>query len=154
MVYDENGVYVGEGHWQGDVDDFQEGLEIKLDRPMACLQVMECTGTKEQDLSQVLGKRVREVEERRAARAPARRNREIAAPVEIAPDEAPATVIPLTPPRNMGGASTAASHPPAPRNMGAAGASTAAIHLMPLKNMGAWSKHAEDLLGRGRPIRG
>ncbi|KAH8122885.1 hypothetical protein ACSS6W_000380 [Trichoderma asperelloides] len=171
MVYDENGVYVGEGHWQGDVDDFQEGLEIKLDRPMACLQVMECTGTKEQDLSQVLGKRVREVEERRAAKAPARRNREIAAPAEIAPEEAPATVIPLTPPRNIGGASTAAVHPPAPRNMGdggastaashppaprnvrAGGASTAAIRLMPPKNMGAWSKHAEDLLGRGRPIR-
>ncbi|KAL6900194.1 hypothetical protein GGI43DRAFT_406657 [Trichoderma evansii] len=185
MVYDENGVYVGEGHWQGDVNDFQEGLEIKLDRPMACLQVMECTGTKEQDLSQVLGKRVREVEERRAARAPAKRNREIAAPVEIAPEEAPeealeealeeepeeepATVIPLTPPRNMGArsASAATIPPPPSRNMGGAsttaippppsrnvrGAATAAIHLVPPKNMGAWSKHAEDLLGRGRPIR-
>jgi hypothetical protein len=159
MVYDENGVYVGEGHWQGEVDDFQEGLEIKLDRPMACLQVMECTGTREQDLSQVLGKRVREVEERRAARAPVRRNREIAAPVEvpapvdIAMEEAPDTVIPLTPPRNTVRASAAAVRPTAPRNVEAKGAPAAPVHLIPPKNMGAWSKHAEDLLGRGRPIR-
>lgn len=171
MVYDDNGVYVGEGHWQGDMDDFQEGLEIKLDRPMACLQVMECTGTKEQDLSQVLGKRAREVEERRAARAPVRRNREVAAPVEIEPEEETECVIPSTPPSNMRrasavavhpmpprntkarGASTAAVHPVPPRNMEARDAPTAPTHLKPPKNMGAWGKHAEDLLGRGRPRR-
>jgi hypothetical protein len=104
MVYDEKEVYVGEGHWQGGVDQLKEGLEIMLDRPMAWVQIIEHTETKEQDLSQVLGKRAREVEERRAIR-------------------------------------NVRSAPAAP------------IQLMPLKITGAWSKHAEDLLGRGRPIR-
>lgn len=105
VVYDPSWIYVGDGHWQGDVDDFQEGLEIELDRPRACVQVIERTMTKEQDLSQVLGKRAREVEERRASRK-----------IRSAP--------------------------------------AAPIQLMPPKITGAWSKHAEDLLGRGRPIRG
>lgn len=103
VVQNEYGVQVVEGHWHGDVNDFREGLEIKLD--MVWVQVMERAGTKETDLSQVLGKRAREVEERRATR-------------------------------------NVRSAPTAP-----------AANLMSPKITGAWSKHAEELLGRGRPIR-
>ncbi|KAL7930376.1 hypothetical protein V8C35DRAFT_162294 [Trichoderma chlorosporum] len=60
MVYDEGGGFVGDGHWQGDESEVAEGLEMNLDRGMAIVQVLECTGSKEQDLGEVLGKRARE----------------------------------------------------------------------------------------------
>ncbi|KAL7787927.1 hypothetical protein V8C37DRAFT_389045 [Trichoderma ceciliae] len=127
MVYDDGGRFIGDGYWQGAEDEFQEGLEMNLDRGMAIVQVWERTGSKKQDLTEILGKRAREVEERRINAAtrtpaptaapsnPAKRSRGIAV-VEATPS---ITVIPLTPPRNGG----------------------------------AWSKHAEDLLGITRPTR-
>ncbi|KAK1255768.1 hypothetical protein MKX07_008027 [Trichoderma sp. CBMAI-0711] len=65
MVYDDGGGFVGDGHWQGNESEVAEGLEMNLDRGMAIVQLLECTGSREQDLGEVLGKRVREVEERR-----------------------------------------------------------------------------------------
>ncbi|KAL6830334.1 hypothetical protein V8C40DRAFT_184056 [Trichoderma camerunense] len=130
VVYDDGGGFVGDGHWQGDESEFTEGVEMNLDRGMVIVQVLECTGSKEQDLGEVLGKRVREVEERRvnaaaknpastvvASSNPAKRIRGIAAVVQAAPAPTTNTAIPL--PR--GG--------------------------------GAWSKHAVDLLGMTRPSR-
>jgi hypothetical protein len=174
MMYDDNGVFVGEGHWQGDKDSFQEGLETKLDRPMVCVQVMECTGSKEQDLTQVLGKRAREVEERRA-KASAKRTRDIAV------TEAPS---PRTPSRNT---STVATFSNRPRYTSAAAtfpnrlrntslipvsptfarnasvitisptppkhAPAAMISKIPSRDSGAWTEHADDLLGMRRPTR-
>ncbi|KAL7961840.1 hypothetical protein V8C34DRAFT_311704 [Trichoderma compactum] len=132
VVYDDGGGFVGDGHWQGDACEFTEGLEMNLDRGMVIVQVLECTGSKEQDLGEVLGKRAREVEERRvnaatknpastASSNPAKRSRGIAAVVRAAP----APVVPA--------------------------ATTTAIPLP--SNGGAWSKHAVDLLGMTRPCR-
>ncbi|KAL7965001.1 hypothetical protein HDV63DRAFT_388294 [Trichoderma sp. SZMC 28014] len=67
MLYDEGMVYFGEGYWDGGVTQFKEGIEVELDRPIAWVQVMERIETKEQKVSQILGKRAREVNERRAA---------------------------------------------------------------------------------------
>ncbi|KAL6797769.1 hypothetical protein GGI42DRAFT_85419 [Trichoderma sp. SZMC 28013] len=131
VVYDDGGGFVGDGHWQGDASEFTEGLEMNLDRGMVIVQVLECTGSKEQDLGEVLGKRAREVEERRvnaatknpastASSNPAKRSRGIAAVVQAAP----APVVPA--------------------------AATTAIPLP--SNGGAWSKHAVDLLGMTRPM--
>ncbi|KAL6691750.1 hypothetical protein J3F84DRAFT_385254 [Trichoderma pleuroticola] len=133
VVYDDGGGFVGDGHWQGDESEFTEGLEMKLDRGMVIVQVLECTGSKELDLGEVLGKRAREVEERRvnaaaknpastASSNPAKRSRGIAAAVVQA---APAPVAPVT--------------------------TIPAISLP--SNGGAWSKHAVDLLGMTRPCK-
>ncbi|KAL7916438.1 hypothetical protein GGI35DRAFT_40093 [Trichoderma velutinum] len=136
VVYDDGGGFVGDGHWQGDEGEFTEGLEMNLDRGMAIVQVLECTGSKEQDLGEVLGKRAREVEERRvnaatknpastASSNPAKRSRGIAAVLQAAPAAvATAAITTIT---------------------------TTAIP--PSRNGGAWSKHAVDLLGMTRPSR-
>ncbi|KAL7947970.1 hypothetical protein V8C42DRAFT_316283 [Trichoderma barbatum] len=138
MVYDDGGSFVGDGHWQGDDGEFTEGLEMNLDRGMAIVQVMECTGSKEQDLGEVLGKRVREVEERRINAAtknpastasssnPAKRSRGIAVVLQAPAPTAAATTTTTT-------IITTAIPPP--------------------QNGGAWSKHAADLLGMTRPSR-
>ncbi|KAL7804153.1 hypothetical protein V8C43DRAFT_266982 [Trichoderma afarasin] len=144
VVYDDGGGFVGDGHWQGDESEFTEGVEMNLDRGMVIVQVLECTGSKEQDLGEVLGKRVREVEERRvnaaaknpastviASSNPAKRIRGIAAVVQAAP--APTT---------------------APVVVAAAVPTTTTTTAIPLpRGGGAWSKHAVDLLGMTRPSR-
>lgn len=74
MVYDDRGGFIGDAHWQGsgssgggdDGEVFEEGLELGLDRGSAIVQVGECMGSKEQDLTELLDKRAREVEKRRA----------------------------------------------------------------------------------------
>ncbi|ETS03374.1 hypothetical protein M419DRAFT_7314 [Trichoderma reesei RUT C-30] len=112
MVYDDGGGFVGDGHWQGDESEVAEGLEMNLDRGMAIVQLLECTGSREQDLGEVLGKRVREVEERRVSAAakvsssaapsnPAKRSRGVESVVETPPATTPANALPL-PPRNEG----------------------------------------------------
>ncbi|KAK4077552.1 uncharacterized protein Triagg1_3884 [Trichoderma aggressivum f. europaeum] len=139
VVYDDGGGFVGDGHWQGDEGEFTEGLEMNLDRGMVIVQLLECTGSKEQDLGKVLGKRAREVEERRvnaaaknpastASSNPAKRSRGTAAVVQAAP----APVVPAA-------AATIAT------------ITTAAVPRP--SNGGAWSKHAVDLLGMTRPRR-
>ncbi|UKZ47777.1 hypothetical protein TrVGV298_002006 [Trichoderma virens] len=108
MVYDESGSFVGDGHWQGEEGEFAEGLEMSLDRGMAIVQVLECTGSKEQDLGEVLGKRAREVEERRvnaaaknpastASSNPAKRSRGVAVVVRAAPSSS-TTAAAIPPP--------------------------------------------------------
>ncbi|KHO00438.1 uncharacterized protein MAM_01216 [Metarhizium album ARSEF 1941] len=68
MVYDDRGNFIGDAHWHG-VGDLQDDEELELDRGAAIVQVGECTGSREQDLTEVLDKRVREVEKRRAMAA-------------------------------------------------------------------------------------
>lgn len=64
MVYDDRGHFVGDGHWDQD-GDLAPGEEFNLDRGMAIVQVDECIGEKQQDLTELLDKRAREVEKRR-----------------------------------------------------------------------------------------
>lgn len=73
MVYDDRGNFIGDAHWQAG-GDLAEGEELELDRGAAIVQVADCTGSREQDLTEILDKRAREVEKRRAsavARTPA-----------------------------------------------------------------------------------
>lgn len=65
MVYDDGNHFIGDAHWQED-GDLQEGDEFSLDRGSAIVQVSECTGHREQDLTELLDKRARDVEKRRA----------------------------------------------------------------------------------------
>ncbi|KAL6874627.1 hypothetical protein HDV57DRAFT_237636 [Trichoderma longibrachiatum] len=152
MVYDDGGGFVGDGHWQGDATEVAEGLEMNLDRGMAIVQLLECTGSKEQDLGEVLGKRAREVEERRVSAAaklsssaapsnPAKRSRGGDMMVEILPPTTLAIGIPLAP-RNGGGAGVAVAVetptpttlapilPPPPRKR-AAGVAMAVVQTRP-----------------------
>ncbi|ATY63119.1 hypothetical protein A9K55_008879 [Cordyceps militaris] len=72
MVYDDHGHFVGDSHWDQE-GDLAQGDEFSLDRGMALVQVEVCTGEKQQDLTELLDKRAREVEKRRqvaAAKAP------------------------------------------------------------------------------------
>ncbi|KAJ2968485.1 hypothetical protein NQ176_g9157 [Zarea fungicola] len=64
MVYDDRGHFVGDGHWDQE-GDLAPGDELSLDRGMALVQVEDCTGEKQQDLTELLDKRAREVEKRR-----------------------------------------------------------------------------------------
>ncbi|KAK4150948.1 hypothetical protein C8A00DRAFT_17585 [Chaetomidium leptoderma] len=65
MVYDERGNNVGDMHWQREYA-FDEGEEVQLERGGVIVQVMECVGRQEQDLSELLDKRAKEKEERQA----------------------------------------------------------------------------------------
>ncbi|KAL2135029.1 hypothetical protein VTI74DRAFT_10066 [Chaetomium olivicolor] len=65
MVYDERGNFVGDMHWQRDWD-FDEGEEVQLERGGVIVQVVECVGRQEQDLTELLDKRAKEKEERQA----------------------------------------------------------------------------------------
>ncbi|KAM3554390.1 hypothetical protein ARSEF4850_006480 [Beauveria asiatica] len=64
VVYDDRGHFVGESHWDQE-GDLAPGDELSLDRGMALVQVEDCTGEKQQDLTELLDKRAREVEKRR-----------------------------------------------------------------------------------------
>ncbi|KAK4177550.1 hypothetical protein QBC36DRAFT_386609 [Triangularia setosa] len=68
MVYDDRGNSVGDMHWQRDWE-FDEGEEIKLDRGGVIVQVQECVGRQNQDLSDLLDKRAKEKEERQSRTA-------------------------------------------------------------------------------------
>ncbi|KAI5867709.1 hypothetical protein GGS23DRAFT_592995 [Durotheca rogersii] len=85
MVYDDRGNFVGDTHWHEDYD-FGEGDELELERGGVVVQVAECTGSRDQDLSELVDKRAKEKAERQLAaiarRAPAL---EIAAPHANAP---------------------------------------------------------------------
>lgn len=68
MVYDDRGNFVGESHWQED-GDLEDGCELTLERGGAIVQVAECVGERAQDLTELVDKRAREVEMRRASKA-------------------------------------------------------------------------------------
>ncbi|KAG5925116.1 hypothetical protein E4U42_004469 [Claviceps africana] len=68
MVYDDRGNFIGDAHWQAG-GDLYEDEELDLDRGAAIVQVADFIGSREQDLTDVLDKRAREVEKRRAVAA-------------------------------------------------------------------------------------
>ncbi|KAF5017689.1 hypothetical protein F66182_10363 [Fusarium sp. NRRL 66182] len=63
MVSDDRGHFIGDAHWQG--GDLEPGDEFELDRGAAIVQVSDCTGQHEQDLTELLEKRAKDVEKRR-----------------------------------------------------------------------------------------
>ncbi|KAK7413569.1 hypothetical protein QQX98_007578 [Neonectria punicea] len=65
MVSDDRGHFIGDAHWQTG-GDLEPGDEFELDRGAAIVQVSDCTGQREQDLTELLDKRAREVKKRRA----------------------------------------------------------------------------------------
>ncbi|KAJ4140468.1 hypothetical protein NW768_001829 [Fusarium equiseti] len=65
MVYDDRSHFIGDAHWQGG-GDLEPGDEFELDRGSAIVQVSDCTGQREQDLTELLDKRAKEVEKRRS----------------------------------------------------------------------------------------
>ncbi|KAI1263371.1 hypothetical protein F5Y18DRAFT_394092 [Xylariaceae sp. FL1019] len=72
LVYDERGNFVGETHWQEDYP-LDDGEELELERGGVIVQVAECLGSREQDLSELIDKRAQERAVRQAAAAAARR---------------------------------------------------------------------------------
>ncbi|KAI0384557.1 hypothetical protein F5Y04DRAFT_232102 [Hypomontagnella monticulosa] len=66
MVYDDRGNFVGDAHWRED-GDLDEGEELELERGGAMIQVAECTGSRDQDLSELVDKRAKEKAERQSA---------------------------------------------------------------------------------------
>ncbi|KAG4438334.1 hypothetical protein IFR05_006178 [Cadophora sp. M221] len=67
MVYDEKSNFVGDTHWKGGLD-FEEGEELELERGGILVEVGECIGKRDQDLTELVDKRVKEREERAAAK--------------------------------------------------------------------------------------
>ena len=67
MVYDDRGNVVGDMYWRRDWE-FDEGEEVETERGGVIVQVAECVGRQNQDLSELLDKRVKEKEQRAAAR--------------------------------------------------------------------------------------
>jgi hypothetical protein len=66
MVYDERSNFVGDSHWRKDYE-FEEGEELELERGSTLLQVGECIGARNQDLTELLNKRAKEKEGRAEA---------------------------------------------------------------------------------------
>ncbi|KAI1403130.1 hypothetical protein F4819DRAFT_484918 [Hypoxylon fuscum] len=66
MVHDDRGNFIGDTHWREDYE-FEEGEELQLERGGVIVQVAECTGSRDQDLSELVDKRAREKAERQAA---------------------------------------------------------------------------------------
>ncbi|KAI1092854.1 hypothetical protein F5B19DRAFT_501997 [Rostrohypoxylon terebratum] len=66
MVYDDGGNFVGDTHWREDYD-LNDGDEVELERGGVIVQVAECTGSRDQDLSELVDKRAQEKAERQAA---------------------------------------------------------------------------------------
>lgn len=68
MVYDERSNFVGDTHWRED-SEFNEGEELELERGGILVEVGECVGKRDHDLTELVDKRVKEREERVAAKA-------------------------------------------------------------------------------------
>ncbi|KAK1961724.1 hypothetical protein LY78DRAFT_706300 [Colletotrichum sublineola] len=73
MVYDERGNFIGDMHWREDFD-FGKGEEFNLEQGAVIVQVAECVGSKDQDLTELLDKRAREAEQRYARTSAAAAN--------------------------------------------------------------------------------
>jgi hypothetical protein len=67
MVYDERSNFVGDTHWRQD-HEFDEGEELELERGGIMVDVGECIGKRDQDLTELVDKRVKEREQRAAAK--------------------------------------------------------------------------------------
>lgn len=68
MVYDETFNFISDVHWQ-ERGEFGEGELLRLDRGGIEVEVQECIGKKEQDLTELLDKRAKDRKERVAAKA-------------------------------------------------------------------------------------
>ncbi|KAK8099400.1 uncharacterized protein PG998_012641 [Apiospora kogelbergensis] len=68
MVYDERGNFIGDSHWREDYD-FGPGEELQLERGSVMVEVAECVGSTQQDLSELVDKRVQEKARRQSAAA-------------------------------------------------------------------------------------
>ncbi|RYC61723.1 hypothetical protein CHU98_g4493 [Xylaria longipes] len=68
MVYDERGNFVGDTHWREDYD-LADGDDLELERGGVIIQVGECVGSRDQDLSKLIDKRAEERAQRQAAAA-------------------------------------------------------------------------------------
>ncbi|OTB07337.1 hypothetical protein M426DRAFT_318022 [Hypoxylon sp. CI-4A] len=66
MVYDDRGNFIGDTHWREDYD-LEEGEEVQLERGGVIVQVADCKGSRDQDLSELIDKRAQEKAERQAA---------------------------------------------------------------------------------------
>lgn len=58
MVYDDRSNFVGDTHWRED-SDFAEGEELELERSGTLVEVGECVGRRDQDLTELVDKRVK-----------------------------------------------------------------------------------------------
>ncbi|TVY41520.1 Uncharacterized protein LOCC1_G006514 [Lachnellula occidentalis] len=67
MVYDERSNFVGDTHWQEDTE-LEEGEELELERNGFLVQVADFIGKRDQDLTEIVDKRIKEKEERAAAK--------------------------------------------------------------------------------------
>ncbi|KAJ2979891.1 hypothetical protein NUW58_g7088 [Xylaria curta] len=72
MVYDDRGNFVGDTHWREEYD-LADGDDLELERGGIIIQVGECVGSRDQDLSDLIDKRAQERAQRQAAAAAARR---------------------------------------------------------------------------------
>ncbi|ROT37515.1 hypothetical protein SODALDRAFT_334626 [Sodiomyces alkalinus F11] len=63
MVYDDRGNFIGDTHWREDYD-FEEGEEFQLEQGCVIVQVSECRGSKDQDLTELFEKKNRQKEQR------------------------------------------------------------------------------------------
>lgn len=66
MVYDERGNFVGDTHWREDFP-LGDGEELQLERGGTIVQVNECIGSRDQDLSELVDKRAQEKARRQSA---------------------------------------------------------------------------------------
>ncbi|KAH6651732.1 hypothetical protein BKA67DRAFT_660520 [Truncatella angustata] len=87
MVYDERGNFIGDTHWREDYE-FGDGEEVQLERGGILVQTSECVGSRNQDLSELIDKRVQEKVQRQSTAA-ARTSR---------PRPAPSGGMPVVPP--------------------------------------------------------
>jgi hypothetical protein len=79
MVYDDRGNVIGDKYWLSG-RDFANGEEMILDRGNAVVQVLESVGEYDQDLSEVVGKRVKDREKRAQVNSSANRQTPLARP--------------------------------------------------------------------------
>jgi hypothetical protein len=68
MVYDDRSNFVGDSHWRED-HTFGEGEEVELERCGILVEVSECVGTREQDLTSLLNKALKDRQETAKVRA-------------------------------------------------------------------------------------
>ncbi|KAK3943931.1 hypothetical protein QBC46DRAFT_227104, partial [Diplogelasinospora grovesii] len=79
MVYDDRGNVIGDKYWLSG-RDLANGEEMILDRGNAVVQVLESVGEYDQDLSEVVGKRVKDREKRAQVNSSANRQTPLARP--------------------------------------------------------------------------
>ncbi|KAI0395185.1 hypothetical protein F5Y17DRAFT_424842 [Xylariaceae sp. FL0594] len=83
MVYDDRGNFIGDTHWR-DEYGLSDGDEVELERGGVIVQVGECVGSRDQDLSELVDKRAEEKAQRQAAAAAAAASRQPSAAVATA----------------------------------------------------------------------